>query len=154
MEKAGCKVLFVDDSDDERVLFHVAFRVANARHLKLINTLASGDEAILYLAGEGKYGDRSSYPVPDLLILDLKMAGSNGFDVLEWIRKNNLRFLIVVHSTSSEHADAERALRLGANDYVIKAANLLETITWLKNLDNSWARWSAGLGWHRHWGKD
>jgi CheY-like chemotaxis protein len=150
VEKVSCKLLFVDDSDNERILFHVAFRRANPRHLRLVTTLANGDEAIMYLAGEGKFCDRVIYPFPDILVLDLKMPFRTGFDVLEWVRNQKLLLPTIVNSDSGERCDMERALDLGARDYHKKAPDLLALIDWVRHLDESWAQWHAGNGW-RSW---
>lgn len=151
MEKNCCKVLVVDDSENDRILFQLAFRRAQPPHLRMVTSLASGDEAIMYLAGDGKFADRTIYPLPDLLVLDLKMPGCTGFDVLRWIRDQRLRLLTVVHSDSSEHHDIERAMDLGANDYQKKARDLIDMADWLRYLDESWARWHAGHAWRLNW---
>lgn len=150
MEKNCCKVLLVDDSENDRILFDLAFRRAQPPHLRITTVLGSGDEAIMYLAGEGRFADRAIYPLPDLLVLDLKMPGCTGFDVLRWIHDHSLSLLTVVHSDSTEHDDIERAMNLGANDYQKKARDLLGMADWLRCLDESWARWHAGSGWRRN----
>lgn len=126
------------------MLFRLALRRANPAHLKLVTTLGSGDDAIMDLAGEGIYADRAIYPFPDLVVLDLKMPGQNGFDVLAWIREHRLPVLTVVYSDSDEPEDIERALALGAFDYQRKAECLLTTAEWLGRVDENWGRWHAG----------
>ena len=56
----------------------------------LINPLqvvANGEQAIGYLKGDGPYADRSSYPLPELVMLDLQMPRVSGLEVLKWIRE-------------------------------------------------------------------
>lgn len=118
----------------------------------MVTTLANGDEAIMYLAGEGKFCDRAIYPFPDILVLDLKMPGRTGFDLLEWVRNRKLRLLTIVNSDSGQRSDIERALDLGANDYHKKAPDLLTLIDWVRHLDESWAQWHSGNVW-RSWGE-
>ena len=129
----------------------MAFRRAAPKRLLLATTLASGDEAIAYLAGEGKYAERTVYPFPDIVVLDLKMPGRNGFDVLEFMKKRKIQVLTIVNSDSGEKRDVERALRLGANDYHRKPEDLLVMIEWVRHLEESWARWHVGHGWRRNW---
>ena len=105
----------------------------------------------MYLAGEGRYRDRIRHPLPDLLVLDLKMPGKNGFDVLKWLQSQPIRPLIVVYSDSAERIDVEKALQLGANDYQQKPDSLGKISEWLGNLNDSWARWHAGNGWRQQW---
>ena len=81
-----------------------------------------GEEAIGYLKGEGKYSRRDEFPLPTLLLLDLKMPKSDGFDVLTWIRgqKELSAIRIVVLTGSDDEGDIDRAYSLGANSFLVK----------------------------------
>jgi CheY-like chemotaxis protein len=113
-------ILLAEDREDDIVLIRGAFKkggVPQPTHI-----VRDGEEVIAYLAGYGKYANRSEYPLPDLLLLDLKMPRLDGFDVLNWIKKQpGLRALRVVVLTSSEHiSDVNRAYNLGANSFLVK----------------------------------
>src|SRR5688572_10273895 len=77
-------ILVAEDNEDHVVLIRRAFK--QARFLNPVHVVQDGAEAIAYLNGEGKYADRNEYPMPGLLLLDLKMPNKNGFEVMEWIR--------------------------------------------------------------------
>lgn len=113
-------ILIADDSEDDVHFIRRAFGRSG-----LINPLFvvhDGQEAINYLKGEGKFANRDEYPLPTLLLLDLKMPNKNGFEVLEWVRKESevkgLR--IVVLTNSGMTSDINRAYRLGANSFMVK----------------------------------
>jgi CheY-like chemotaxis protein len=108
--------------DDES---HVELTLRSFRNGGLLNpvfVVSDGEEAIAYLAGEGKYADRATYPLPSLLLLDLKMPNKDGFDVLQWIRKQPAlcRLRVVVLTSSGEIRDVNRAYELGANSFLVK----------------------------------
>ena len=83
-----------------------------------------GREAMHYILGEGKYSDASQHPVPDVILLDLKMPRVNGFEFLEWLRSKSpphYRVMpVVVMSSSALREDVDRAYELGANSYLVK----------------------------------
>jgi CheY-like chemotaxis protein len=81
-----------------------------------------GQEALDYLAGAGKFADRTNYPLPVVVFLDLKLPFISGHDVLTWIRRQkDLDSLVVIVLTSSNEAsDLSRCYALGANSYVVK----------------------------------
>src|SRR2546423_4602150 len=113
-------ILLVEDREDDVLLVRRALArgfLDNPMHV-----VRSGEEAISYLQGEGKYSNRAEYPLPDLVLLDLKMPGMDGFGVLEWIRaQEGLRGMRVVVLTSSEQMrDVNRAYQLGANSFLVK----------------------------------
>jgi CheY-like chemotaxis protein len=123
MEQA-IKVLLVDDDEHDPLLFDV---LAESTRFNLrLSTARDGQQAIDYLEGRGEYADRRLYPLPDLVVLDLKMPYADGFHFLEW-RKNSAGFgslPVVVFSGSARKEDTENALGLGANRFFIKPDNM------------------------------
>ncbi len=89
-----------------------------------LDVVEDGGEAIRYLEGSGCFADRERYPVPNVILLDLKMPRINGFEFLEWLRSKSpreYRFIpVVVMSSSALKADVDRAYSLGANSYLVK----------------------------------
>lgn len=113
-------ILIAEDNENDVLMLRRAFT-----HLGInapIHIVADGEQAIAYLEGSGRYSNRAEYPLPDLLLLDLKMPRINGFEVLQWVRANfsvaPLR--IVVLTTSAHIADINRAYQLGANSFLVK----------------------------------
>src|SRR5205085_858882 len=87
-----------------------------------IQAVTNGMEAVAYLEGTPPYGDRETYALPALVLLDIKMPRMEGFEVLRWIRQQPEFFqLCVVMLTSSDHiSDANQAYNLGANSFLVK----------------------------------
>src|SRR5713226_6349675 len=107
-------VLIADDSAEDRFLMTSAMR--HARRLKIIAEVSDGNEVISYLDGSAGFRDRRKFPLPDLLLLDLKMPLTDGFEVLEWLRTRSFLSLTVVVLTDSMRADhIKRAMDLGAD---------------------------------------
>ncbi len=131
-------ILLVEDDPNDVILIKRAFdraRIANP-----IQVARDGEEAIAYLAGSEPYHDRSLYPLPMLVLLDLKMPRKSGFDVLAWIRaQEGLRRLPVVVLTSSKDTpDINRAYDLGANSYLVKPVAFEALIEMVKTLGFYW----------------
>jgi two-component system response regulator len=78
-----------------------------------------------YLSGDGRYADRQTFPFPDLILLDLKMPGKDGFDVLEWMRKQKRfeKLPVIAMSSFDARALAEKITQLGANGFFVKNAD-------------------------------
>jgi CheY-like chemotaxis protein len=113
-------ILLIDDSADDRFLLRRTFEKAGI--INPIQDASSGREAIEYLNGEGRFGNRAAYPFPGILFVDLNMPGVDGFDVLEWVR-NKLEVrgvLIIVLSRLDELKQVNRAYTLGANSFLTK----------------------------------
>jgi len=119
-------ILLVDDREDDILLVRRALSRANVPNPLFI--VRDGEEALSYLDGTGKYSNRDEYPLPNLLLLDLKMPRANGFDVLKWIRAQSmLSSLRVVVLTSSERIpDINQAYELGANSFLTKPLNFTD----------------------------
>lgn len=109
----------VDDSPDDRLFMRMA--LSKSSKLVIAWEAGGGDEALAYLSGEGEFHDRSKYPFPDILLLDLKMPRITGYDVLEWLQsKSYQNLVIVVVSGSHLPDDISRSLSLGAKAYYQK----------------------------------
>jgi CheY-like chemotaxis protein len=128
----NCRVLHVeDDSNDAYLVRRAVLKAFPAISLKHVH---SGEEALAYLAAEPPYSDRTGNPLPDIILLDLKMDGLGGFDVLRWVRGHHtLSSLPVVILTSSDaRADRELARQLLATAYVVKDFSYAEVIDFLR----------------------
>jgi CheY-like chemotaxis protein len=119
-DRSEIAVLLVEDDLNDIFLVKRAFKKANLTNPLQIVT--DGVEAVQYLIGEGKYADRRAYPMPQLIVMDLKMPRKTGLEVLEWLKKDSsLKRTPVVIVSSSNHAwDVNRAYELGANAYMVK----------------------------------
>jgi CheY-like chemotaxis protein len=117
-------ILLVDDSDDDLVLMRDAFKQAQCSHP--IQEVHNGEEAIAYLNGEGMYNDRSRFPLPIVMLLDLNMPKKNGYEVLTWVRAQPdlKRLAVFILTASLRNEDVERAFYLGATSYLAKPSNL------------------------------
>jgi CheY-like chemotaxis protein len=113
-------ILLVEDNENDVLFMKRMMRVAEIGHP--LQVVTDGQQAIDYLSGTGKFADRNEFPVPCLVLLDLKLPFRSGLEVLAWIREQpNYRPLVVlILSTSRESGDIERAYRLGANAYLVK----------------------------------
>ena len=127
-------LLLVDDADNDRMMFTIAFRRANAKGLRMIQPLEGGAEAIAYLQGKGQFGDRERYPYPDLLVLDLNMPVTSGFDVLEWLKFQPRRPTVAILSDSYVKEDVVKAQALGARYFFQKPDGLPGLVDLIREL--------------------
>ena len=131
-------ILLVEDDPNDVILIERAFRKANI--VNPINIVKNGEDAISYLDGKGKFKDRKKYPIPTLVLLDLKLPRRSGHEVLSWIRRQRkLKRLPVVVLTSSQRiADKNKAYDLGINSYLIKPVSFDSLLDLIKTLNTYW----------------
>jgi len=114
-------ILQVEDDPNDVYLFQHAMKKAG--FTSPIQVASDGKQAIEYLDGKGKFADRKSFPLPGLVLLDLKLPYVMGLDVLKWIRQQpGVATVVVVLTASAQESDIASAYRLGANGYLIKPA--------------------------------
>lgn len=102
-----------------------------------LQTATDGHRAVDYLTGKDVYADRSLHPLPDVVVLDLKMPRMDGFEFLTWLRASpELGALpVVVFSGSEDKSEREKALALGAN---LQIAKPFEFEDWKKVVREIW----------------
>lgn len=136
--KDAWPILLAEDSEDDLMLMRRACRQVGIEGS--LNVVRDGDQALKYLHGEAVYADRTAYPFPSLVLLDLKMPKKSGFDVLEDLQRAGGVFKtlpILVLTSSSRDADLLRAYELGAKSYLVKQGTK-ELVEMLKSLKVFW----------------
>lgn len=108
--------------DDPNDVFFMQRALSKAAASVPLHVVTNGNEAQEYLAGSGKFSDRTEFPLPSLVLLDLKMPFKDGFEVLEWMRSQPLLkdLPVAVLTSSAEDRDRQRAVELGAKAYFVK----------------------------------
>jgi len=140
MRRGHLVILMVEDEEHDITFVQHATEESRAGHT--LFAVGSGEEAIRYLRGEGKYADRQAFPMPNVVLTDLKMPGMDGFELLRWMRDHpECRIIpIIVYSNSSAEKDVIEAYRLGANSYMVKPSSLAEMVAMLKIIYDYWSR--------------
>lgn len=110
-------VLVVDDNAD--AIFLLRRLLSKAGIEKKVEQAADGDAAVSFLADRLKRG--AEY-LPVFVLLDVKMPRRDGFEVLEWIRKQPAldELVVIMISSSAEESDVKRAYQVGADSYLVK----------------------------------
>jgi PAS domain S-box-containing protein len=140
LEKEKPVVLSADDDPNAHILLKRAFAKAGIDAVLML--VSDGSELIDYLAGEGKFADRAGFPLPDLLLLDLKMPRISGFGALEYIRSET-RFKelqVIVFSTSNQECDIKKAYALGCNCYFVKPCQFEELVRLMRQINTTFLR--------------
>jgi CheY-like chemotaxis protein len=137
-------ILVVEDELDDIFFMRHAFKeIGISSPLQVVQ---HGRQAIDYLNGNGAYADRGEFPLPCLVLLDLKLPQLMGFEVLKWVREQSgLKTLIVVILTSSQlRADIECAYQLGANAYLVKPSTPSELRELVMGIKQFWLKLNHG----------
>ncbi len=131
-------ILLVEDDENDVFLIQRAFRRLDLPHT--LQVVEDGEAAIAYLDGQAPYNDPERYPLPDLILLDLKLPRRSGLEVLAWIRQQQelRRLLVVVLTSSRETPDINRAYDLGANSYLVKPIDFQAFLTMVGTLEAYW----------------
>jgi CheY-like chemotaxis protein len=138
MEIMAKAILIAEDVEEDAVMVMDSLKKAGVKNPVL--TVQDGDEVVAYLKGEGRFAERNKFPFPSVLLLDLKMPRMGGFQVMEWLRTQEIfkNLLIIVLTGCHELREVQKAYSLGAHSFLIKPCNPDD----IKNL----VRWFAA-----HW---
>lgn len=131
-------ILVAEDDDNDVFFLERAFKLAQIAAAR--QRVKDGEEAIAYLRGDAPFSDREKYPLPCMMLLDLKMPRKNGFDVLTWTRQQPTirRLPVAVLTSSKETPDINRAYDLGANTYLVKPVNFEDLLDTIRALNLFW----------------
>ncbi len=122
-----CPVLLVEDDENDILFVRHAFK--QAQIVNPLQVVQTGDEAIDYLTGTGAFADRTQFPLPGLMLVDVNAARRrSGLDVLRCVRADAaLRHIVVILWTSSAGPQAiSEAYQCGANSFLLKPDNIDE----------------------------
>jgi CheY-like chemotaxis protein len=139
MEQSG-NILLVDDNDDDAFFIEKAFKSAgSSAHLF---RCIDGRETQNYLRGEAPFTNRGFYPLPDLILLDLKIPHLDGLEVLRWIREQPAfrSIIVIIFTASAQQRDIDEAYALQANCFLTKPSSLAETTELAKSIALCWLR--------------
>ena len=129
-------ILHVEDEDDDVFLIQNAFTKAGVT--LPVHVARDGQQALDYLKGQGKYANRAEFPLPYLVLLDLKLPFTPGLDVLKFIREAKLPIVVVILSSSESETDIAAAYRLGANAYLVKPSDMAKLADVAKGIKDFW----------------
>jgi len=132
------QILLVEDNPMDVILTLDAFKEAKLNNK--INVAHDGEEALDYLFGNEKYADRILYPLPSLILLDLKMPRIDGFEVLKQIKNTEKlkRIPVIILTSSKEEGDRALSYDIGANSYLLKPVNFNGFVDVVKKIDDYW----------------
>jgi CheY-like chemotaxis protein len=131
-------VLYAEDDENDAFLIKRAFRQAEVTNPLVI--VSDGNAAIEYLSGKGNYAQREEHPLSCLVLLDLKMPGKSGLEVLEWkLNQPSLSTLpTLMLTSSSQERDIRQAYLLGANGYLLKPSTPDGMVLLAKAIKDYW----------------
>lgn len=138
------QILLVEDNRMDVELTLDAFN--EAKMLNTIHVAPNGQDALDYLFGRGKYADRGAYPLPSLILLDLKLPGIDGFEVLRQIKLTPMlkRLPVVILTSSREEGDRALSYDIGANSYLVKPVSFEGFLGVVRQIEGYWLSLNVG----------
>ena len=136
--------------DDLQTVFELLEKIDDLRIVEVVGgnpnlrgrvvDVRDGEEAVQYINGDGIYADRAKYPLPQIMLLDLKLPRVDGFEVLRWLRHQPEldHIVVLVLTMSSDIRDMNRAYKLGANSFMVKPTDFQDVTGMINVLKNYW----------------
>jgi CheY-like chemotaxis protein len=132
------RILLVEDNRMDVELTLDAFREARLKNT--VHVAPNGQSALDYLFGRGDFADRDRYPLPNLILLDLKLPGTDGFEVLRQIKSTPVlkRLPVVILTSSKEEGDRALSYDTGANSYLVKPVSFAGFLDVVRQIEGYW----------------
>ena len=140
----SARILLVEDNRMDVELTLDAFR--EAKLLNTVTVVTDGQEALDYLMGHGKYADRDTYRMPNLVLLDLKLPGVDGFEVLRQVKSTPIlkRLPVIILTSSKEEGDLALSYDSGANSYLVKPISFEGFLGVVRQIAGYWLSLNVG----------
>jgi two-component system response regulator len=139
-------VLLVEDNPEDAFLIEIELTRSPGCRLCIV---ADGQQALDYIAGKPPYHDRHEFPLPELILLDLKMPRLDGFEVLKWLRTHSQDEVaatpVIIISNSDSKQDVKEAYKLGANFYLTKPLDFGRFSERIRMLGMVWGEYAETL---------
>jgi CheY-like chemotaxis protein len=134
-------ILVVEDNPNDFLLLEAAFAKNGIENP--VQWMRDGLLAIKYLCGEGEYGNRHKFPLPNIIILDLKLPKLGGLELLDWIKSNPVISVlpVLVLSSSNLPDDVSKAYALGASSFFIKPSTFDDLVKLTFTIREYWAQY-------------
>jgi CheY-like chemotaxis protein len=131
-------ILYAEDDENDVFLMQRAFKQAGVPNPLLI--LPDGNRTVDYLLGQRQYSDRTTYPLPHLILMDLKLPGISGLDILKLIRAtpSTSTTPVVILTSSIEDLDIHRTYLQGANAYLVKPSSPDRLLFMVQTIRDFW----------------
>jgi two-component system response regulator len=131
-------ILLIEDEEAHAELTKRSIRKAG--NANRIDVVFDGEEAINYLYNHGEYADKTKYPRPGLILLDIKLPGIDGIQVLKTIKEdpNLKRIPVIMLTTSTRDEDIVQSYNYYANSYLTKPVGFKEFEDKIRQLDYYW----------------
>jgi CheY-like chemotaxis protein len=131
-------ILLVEDEEHDVLFMQMALEEAQAKNR--LSVVRDGREAIAYLSGEGQFANRQEFPLPGLMLLDLRLPRVPGLEVLKWARQQPAfaQLPILICSSSCQDSDVATAYQLGTNGYLVKPSHMSERLELVRRIKRYW----------------
>ena len=135
-------ILLVEDSSDDVFFMQRALKLSSTT--VSVQVAEDGQIAIDYLSGKGSFANRAEFPLPVMVLLDLRMPRMPGFEVLKWLRKTEefSCLPVIILSSSREESDMKKAYALRANSFLVKTGDSKQFNDMIKTLVDYWLKFS------------
>jgi len=135
-------ILLVEDEPAHAEIVRRNFEISHLAN-RLMH-VADGQAALDYLFRTGEFGDSDKFPMPDLILLDLRLPRVDGLEVLKTIKSDeNLRRIpVVILTTSAVEADKLKAYERNANSYLVKPVDFPKFVALMESLNYYWLAWN------------
>lgn len=123
-ERKPITILLVEDDDG-----HARLLERNLRRGGMVNRLirvCDGQEAVDYMSRKGVYQDTEAYPLPSVMLLDVRMPRLDGFEVLAHMKRDPelMKIPVIMLTSTDNQKEIDRAYEMGANGYVVKPVSV------------------------------
>ena len=138
MKFDAANILLVEDEAAHAALTKRAIRKAG--NVNRIDVVGNGEEALDYVFNREKYADKETYSTPVLILLDIKLPGIDGIEVLKEIKEDpELKNIpVIILTTSESKKDIEKAYLNYANSYLTKPVGFKEFEDKVRQIDFYW----------------